>query len=258
MTSEREQRDELAGFAGMVAHDLRSPLTAARGWLELAQMGLGAAGDDEVSTWLGHAHQATVRMSDLVEDLLAHASSSGQHLDLVDVDLDGVLEEVVALHGTAGAVTVGPLPAVRADPVMVRQLFTNLVGNALKYARPGVEPRVVVDAAAADHHDGTRGADGEVVLRVTDNGLGIPADDREAVFGRFYRAHRDHPDVADVAGNGLGLAVCRTIVERHGGQIRVEDAPDGPGSRFVLSLPAARGTTVQRGRGPAEERSVSS
>jgi signal transduction histidine kinase len=241
VTSEREQRDELAGFAGMVAHDLRSPLTAARGWLELAQLGLGAAADDEVSSWLGHAHQATVRMSDLVEDLLAHATSGGQHLDLVDVDLGGVLEEVVALHAADQAVTVGPLPAVRADAVMVRQLFTNLVGNALKYARPGVAARVVVDT-------GPQAPDGEVALRVTDNGLGIAPEDREAVFGRFYRAHRDHPDAAEVTGHGLGLAVCRTIVERHGGQIRVEDAPEGPGSRFVLTLPAARGTTERSRR----------
>jgi signal transduction histidine kinase len=229
VTTERDQRDELAGFAGMVAHDLRAPLTAARGWVELSQIGAATASADDLAQWLGHAHRATGRMADLIDDLLAHASSTGQHLDLVDVDLAGLAAEVVALHGAEHSVGVATMPTVRADAVMVRQLLTNLVGNALKYVAPGVAAHVEIDAVVSPDGD-------EVEVHVTDNGLGIAPEDREAVFGRFYRAHRDRDDIA---GNGLGLAVCRTIVERHGGRIRVEGGPDGVGSRFAFTLPAA-------------------
>ncbi len=231
VTADRAQRDELAGFAGMVAHDLRSPLTAARGWVELVQLGLGRATREDLVSWLDHAHEATDRMGTLIEDLLAHAGSTGQALELVDVDLAALVRDVVAVQGADDAVVVLDLPPVRADAGLVRQLMVNLVGNALKYADPAVAPHVVVDAVPPDD-DGSS----EVVVRVTDNGLGIAPEDREAVFSRFYRAHREH---ADIHGHGLGLALCRTVVERHGGRIRVEDAPGGRGSRFVLTLPGA-------------------
>ncbi|MCW2817019.1 MAG: sensor signal transduction histidine kinase, partial [Nocardioides sp.] len=226
VTAERAQRDELAGFAGTVAHDLRSPLTAVRGWVELSQSESQAVGhDSDLALWLGKAYDATDRMGVLIDDLLQHASSDGHQLRLADVDLNRIAAETVALHGVEDLVTVESLPEVWADETLVRQLLGNLISNAVKYVEP--------DAAAQVRVAGRVIGDG-VELTVTDNGIGIPPGERTAVFDQFFRAHLDR---AEFLGSGLGLAVCRNIVERHGGRIAVEAAPAGPGSRFVFTLP---------------------
>lgn len=241
VTTDRSQRDELAGFAGTVAHDLRGPLTAVRGWVELSQTEAEALGrDSDLALWLHKAYDATDRMGELIDDLLQHASSSGQALRLVDIDLNRVAAEVVALHGAEETVTVDPLPLVWADEVLVRHLLANLIGNALKYVEPGVVPHVRV--AGRITGDG-------VTITVTDNGIGVPADERTAVFDQFHRAHvgRD-----EFMGTGLGLAVCHNIIERHGGRIAVGPAPSGTGSRFTFTLPrSARSLDAARRRGTA-------
>jgi signal transduction histidine kinase len=232
VTSDRADRDELAGFAGSVAHDLRGPLTAIRGWLELARLAAepdavpGATAEPDLLACIEKAYAGTQGMAALIDDLLSHASRTGPRLDLAAVDLRRVVDEAAALSGAAEHVSTGELPAVRADEVLVRQLFVNLLGNALKYVATGVEPRVVVEAV----DDGQ-----QVTVTVTDNGLGIPEPEREAVFDKFHRAH---PDRDDIPGSGLGLATCRMIVERHGGRIAAEAGPHG-GSTFRLTLPSA-------------------
>jgi signal transduction histidine kinase len=119
--------------------------------------------------------------------------------------------------------------SVWADPGLVRQLFDNLLGNAVKYVAPGVRPRVDVRARTDDGP-----GDGDwAEIRVTDNGIGIPEDQRELVFETFHRVQRD-----GYQGTGLGLAICRRIVERHGGSIHAEPGPDGHGTTMVVRLPA--------------------
>jgi signal transduction histidine kinase len=119
---------------------------------------------------------------------------------------------------------LAPLPAVRADPAMLRHVLDNLIGNALKYVRPDTAARVEVRPAPAP--------DGWARIEVADRGIGIPDQHKPAVFDRFHRAHVN----SGYAGTGLGLAICKTIVERHGGEIAVADNPGG-GTRFHFTLP---------------------
>src|SRR6185436_15083712 len=117
------------------------------------------------------------------------------------------------------------LPPVQADPVLVRQLVDNLVGNAIKYTAPGVVPALRISATTTG---------GMVTVRIADNGIGIPEGQHDAIFGNFHRAHT----TSAYLGTGLGLAICKRIVERHGGDIAAVDDPGG-GSCFIFSLPAA-------------------
>jgi signal transduction histidine kinase len=119
-----------------------------------------------------------------------------------------------------------PLPAVTADPAMLRHVLDNLVGNALKYVQPDTRPRVEVRAGTA--------AEGWVRIEVADRGIGIPDEHKPAVFERFHRAHTG----SGYAGTGLGLAICRRIVERHGGEVGVADNPGG-GTVFHFTVPEA-------------------
>ena len=114
---------------------------------------------------------------------------------------------------------------VWGDPGLVRQLFDNLLGNAVKYVAPGVRPRVDLR--------GTRDGDW-LEVQISDNGIGIPADQREQVFETFHRAH-----AKGYQGTGLGLAICRRIADRHGGSIHAEAGPRGAGTTFVVRLPAS-------------------
>ncbi|TQS39790.1 sensor histidine kinase, partial [Cryptosporangium phraense] len=121
---------------------------------------------------------------------------------------------------------------VHADPVLARQLLDNLIGNAIKYTAADALPHVSIRT--------TRAGDGMVEVEVTDNGIGIPAGQHEAIFANFHRAHPG----AQYTGTGLGLAICRRIVERHGGAITAADNPSG-GSRFTFTLPAAELPAVE-------------
>lgn len=233
VTAERLHQQELASFAGVVAHDLLNPVTSVAGWAEVLQAEL-RDGDVLAADALGRITRGVERMRQLVQDLLTHARSKDAALGLTDVDLAALVDDVVLARDTP-YVTTGSLRPVRADAALVRQVLDNLVGNGLKYVAPGVEPWVRVHAAPDDH-------DPELVrVEVLDNGIGIPEEDRSHVFDEFHRAH-----AADYEGTGLGLAICRRIVERHGGRIGVEPNPDGAGSTFWFTLPAAHGPVEDR------------
>jgi signal transduction histidine kinase len=121
---------------------------------------------------------------------------------------------------------IGRLGTVEADPVLTRQLLENLVGNAVRYTAPGITPSVAIS--------GARDPAGFVRVHVDDNGIGIPADQRDTVFDNFHRAHRS----AGYPGSGLGLTICKRIVERHGGTISAGENPDHAGTRITFTLPA--------------------
>nr|WP_296068800.1 ATP-binding protein [uncultured Actinoplanes sp.] len=231
VTAERRHRDELAAFAGVVAHDLSNPLTTVEGWSEEVAEDLGAdsgrAGDG-----VRRIQRAAGRMRNLINDLLAYATARDNALSPGTVDLTALSADIAvaradqAIDAPAPLLRIGELPPVHADPALVRQLLENLIGNAIKYAAPGVTPAVTLAATS----EGDR-----VRVAVTDNGIGIPAGQHLAVFENFHRAHRD----AGYAGTGLGLSICKRIVERHGGTITAADNPDGPGATFSFTLPAA-------------------
>lgn len=218
----------LVGFASTAAHDLRGPLTAIRAWLDLAA--LDAEGDTLES--IQRAELASHQMSALIDDLLDHAVAEAGDIEVRDVPLagpDGPLGRAAFLLRPHDEIIVPDegLPAVRADEVFLRQLFANLVGNAVKYARPGEPALVRVTAMRV----GAR-----VVIEVGDNGIGIDEYQRDLVFRRFHRAETS---VGAQRGTGMGLAICQSIVERHGGTIECLPAPGGHGSVFRFDLPAA-------------------
>jgi signal transduction histidine kinase len=229
-TAEHQQRDALASFAQVVAHDLRSPLTSIELWARelLDGYAQGQVDQDTAAMMLRHVESAAGRMQNFISDLLAYALARDQtpspvQLELVDV-VESVVETITAVEGVQPEVQYADLPGVWCDPVLVPQLFDNLIGNARKYVAEGVVPRVRIEATALSG-DWAR-------VRVIDNGVGIAPEDRLRVFETFERAR-----ATEYEGTGLGLAICRHIVERHGGTIGVTTPPGGAGTCIELTLP---------------------
>lgn len=226
---------ELESFAGVVSHDLKSPLATIQGYVQL----LTHAQPEEFDEFVGEIARGVENMRRLIDDLLTYASAPSAPLKLAPVDLTRLVDTVVAdrtdvLRRTGGQVpeiAVDPMPAVVGDVVLIRQVIENLVGNALKYTPPGQQPRV--------HVSGVEEESGWVRIEVADRGIGIPEGQHENIFESFNRAHRG----AGYPGTGLGLTICQRIVHRHGGTIGALPNPGG-GTRFWLTLPAAA-TTVR-------------
>ena len=229
VTSEHAERDQLVSFAGVVAHDLKNPLTVVRGWTESLREELEAGGEPDVAvlrSMLARVQGASDQMHHFIDDLLAFTVARDRPLDIVDVDLTGLAEEVAELRRegeTHPRISVQPGMKVRADRALVRQLLDNLVGNSVKYVAPGVRPQVALTSVERD---------GVLEVSVTDNGIGIPPAMRQRVFDSFARAHGG----VDYTGTGLGLAICERAVTRHGGRIRVDET-HAPGTRISFTLP---------------------
>ncbi|WP_285550891.1 ATP-binding protein [Actinoplanes regularis] len=237
ITAERRHRDELTSFAGVVAHDLLNPLASVDGWsnalLEnLHEMPAHPALDQAFAD-LARLSRASGRMRSLIEDLLAYTTARNATAAPARVDLTAMVAEITSMRADAAIAAGRPgpeftfdeLPPVHADPVLVRQLLDNLIGNAIKYTAADVIPALTITA--------TR--EGDLIrVCVADNGIGIPAGQHDEIFANFHRAHPD----SGYQGTGLGLAICARIVEVHGGTITASDNPGG-GSRFTFTLPAA-------------------
>ncbi|GII05863.1 sensor histidine kinase [Planobispora takensis] len=226
----RERETELEAFAAVAAHDLKSPLTVIMGYCELVEDNLQGTPDPQVTGWLSRIRSGTSRMQHLIDDLLAYAAAGDGALDLAEIDLgrmvaDIVMERTSHLDHDRPHVEFGRLPVVVADSPRLRQVLDNLIGNAIKYVRHGSAAQIDVSA----EQEG-----GMWRISVADHGIGIPADQRDSVFGAFTRARGSE----GYPGTGLGLAICRRIVDHHGGQIRVEDN-EGGGTRFSFTLPVA-------------------
>lgn len=238
ITAERQRRDELASFAGVVAHDLRSPLTAVDGYLALLQATLASEACEDchgraaqVEDFLARAAGAAGRMHLLIQGLLDYVTARDADLDRSAVDLGQLVAEVVVTHQenphpaeVSFTVDVPPGSTVTADRERLRQVLDNLVGNAVKYAAPDRDPLISVVVRSDGPH---------VLLEVADRGLGIPAEEIDHVFEPFRRAHG-----GGVSGSGLGLAICHSVVTRHGGTINARRRPGG-GTVIALTLPRA-------------------
>lgn len=231
VTAEQRTRKELESFAGTVAHDLKSPLAALLGWLDDAREALArGANPSHAALGLRHAQVAAHRMHALIDDYLAYAVAREGSLHLVDIPLAQLAEDVSALYrsSTPGALTVdieAPHP-VRVDASLARQLLGNLIGNSVKYSRPGEGTSVRV--LSIDHEPGW------VQVQVADRGVGLQPGDEERIFEAFNRSEKD---AAGHHGVGLGLALCHAIVARHGGRIWAEPNEWG-GATLRFTLPA--------------------
>lgn len=228
-TEELERSNEdLRQFAYAASHDLQEPLRAVAGCAQLFERLHRDRVDEEGAELLRHMVEGAGRMRSLIDDLLAYSRVGTRPVELVRVACSEALDEArallaLALEESSASVTVGELPAVRGDRRQLIQLFQNILGNAVKYTR-GAPPRVEITARRD-------GASWEISAR--DHGIGIPADARERVFGIFQRLHTRE----EYPGTGVGLALCRRIVERHGGRIWIAPV-DGDGTDVRFTLPA--------------------
>jgi signal transduction histidine kinase len=222
--------EDLRQFASFVAHELRQPLGSMAIWTELLEVEGGETFDQKA---LGHLRQirgSVRRMSDMITAQLTLSAISSGALPLEPVDLGKVATEVVAdlaleIEAASASVEVGTLPSVWADARQMRQLFKNLIGNALKYRRPEVSLVVTVRVEDAESDAAYHS------IVVEDNGRGFDRADADRVFAVHERLE---PRAAE--GSGLGLAICRRIVARHGGTIRAEGRL-GEGATFRIRLP---------------------
>lgn len=231
VTSQRARLRELGGFAGLVAHDLRGPLTVLDGWLELADD--PEAAPDEAEAAMRRARDASARMRQVIEDwlsytVLQHGRPEPQPVRLADAAAALVeSRRGRAVDGTGPDIHLQLPHTVEADPALLRQLLDNLVDNAVKYTAPDQQP--VVRLSSHDDHE-----PGWVRIEVSDEGIGIPEGQEEAIFEEFHRG----PDEGRSRGTGLGLSLTRRIVAMHGGRMSAR-RNDGPGSTFSFTLPLA-------------------
>jgi diguanylate cyclase (GGDEF)-like protein len=238
VTAERRHRDELASFAGVVAHDLLNPLASIEGWSESLSDNVGEDHEHDIADAVGRIRRAAARMRNMINDLLAYTTARDATLAPSEVDLGALVNDVALARIDQAESAALPVPSFRigelqtvyADPVLVRQLLENLISNAIKYTAPGVVPLITIT---------TDDADGLVAVTIEDNGIGIPAGQHDSIFDNFHRAHR----TAGYSGTGLGLGICKRIVERHGGTVWAADNLTGHGSRLTFTLPADTTTT---------------
>lgn len=234
VTAEREERSELEGFAGIVAHDLANPLTIIVGWsealLELAD-DPDHVSDEDLRTLARRLLGASSHMQTFINDLLAYTLSRNYALQTTALDLSHMARTIVDLRQASDAVAVQPDIRASGDEALLRQLLDNLIANALKYVDADTRPQVSISATRDDQH---------VTVTVHDNGIGINDDERAQVFEDFFRASAVR---TTYRGTGLGLAICKRVVSRHGGEIWVDHsitAPqDGHGTRVCFTLPHA-------------------
>lgn len=226
-----QSNEQLAQFAGQVSHDLRNPLMAVSGFLELATDSPEMANAPHAAKALARAESAAERMAVMITDLLEFARIGGARPRRAPIELDDLVRSVVedldaAIEETGATVVLDVSRLVEGDATLLRALLQNLIANAVKFsAAAGVRP--VVEVLAQRVSAGVR-------VAVEDNGPGVPPDQRERVFDLMERGV-----VRDVPGIGIGLSTCRRIVEAHGGRIEIDDAASGGASVWFI-LPDGR------------------
>ena len=219
--------EELGQFAYIASHDLQEPLRMVASYTQLLSSRYKGKLDSDADEFIAFAVDGASRMQRLIQDLLTYSRVGTKGKDLIETSSEDALQQALinlrgAIEDSGALVTHDPLPPVLADETQLIQLFQNLVGNAIKYQRPGV-PKVHVSAV--------RNGGKKWNFSVQDNGLGIDPQYFEKIFGMFQRLHKRD----EFAGTGIGLTICKKIVERHGGNISVESQP-GQGSTFRFAL----------------------
>ena len=228
----KASNEDLDQFATIAGHDLQEPLRKVISFGRMLNQDYGEALDETGRDYIDRMQGASERMLELLADLLRYARVTSQAKPFEATDLGAVAQVVISDLGEQirrehGAVEVGSLPIIDADPVQIRQLIQNLVSNALKFHHPDRSPVVKVEAELQD--------DDQVVLSVADNGIGFKAKFAERIFQPFRRLHGK----GKYEGTGMGLAIVKKIAERHGGSVEVQSEPD-QGSRFIICLPRRR------------------
>jgi light-regulated signal transduction histidine kinase (bacteriophytochrome) len=218
---------ELEQFAYVASHDLREPLRMVATYTQLLAERYRGQLDEKAQQYIAYASDGALRMQALVQDLLALSRIGQEPLPLRQVDCNAVLADVVrdleaAIAESSAIVQLSKLPVVHAQPSLMRQVFQNLIGNAIKF-RGKEQPLVRVSAEPREQR---------WLFSVSDNGIGIAPECQASIFKIFQRLHAR----GEYPGNGIGLAICQKIVEHYGGRIWVESQP-GCGSNFRFTVP---------------------
>jgi signal transduction histidine kinase len=231
---ERSNND-LQDFAYAASHDLSAPLRTIASYLQLLERRYGPRLDDGAEQYIGYAVEGATRMRALIDDLLAYSRVERSDIVAEPVDLGetlAIVRHTLATTIAEGGATITSdrLPTVEGDATQMQQLFQNLIANAVKFRHPDRPARIEITSA----REGAGWA-----FTVDDNGIGIEPEQRERVFKMFQRLHgRD-----EYEGNGIGLAICRKIVERHGGRLEARPSPTG-GTRMRVWLPERLGPSI--------------
>jgi light-regulated signal transduction histidine kinase (bacteriophytochrome) len=227
---ERSNR-ELEQFAYIASHDLQEPLRQVRAFVGMLKDRHSEKFEGQAQQYFQFVYEGAARMSDLIQGLLAYSRAGAKDAAKRPVSCQKALDTALAnlqagIAESRARVTHDDLPTVLAQPTQLSQLFQNLIGNAVKFRRDGLDPQI---------HVGCQRDDGHWLFRVTDNGIGIEPEFHEKVFLIFQRLHGR----GKYPGTGIGLAICKKIVEQHGGKIWIESKPD-EGSTFCFTLPEDR------------------
>ena len=219
---------DLESFSYSVAHDLRAPLRSMSGFAQLLQLDVEAGSFDDVRSHVERIVHNAARMNSLIDGLLNVANAAHGRLAVEHVDMTRMVEEVLSASGARvrARVLVGPLPTIEADRASLRQVWENLVSNALKYSAKRAHPEIRIECDI--------GPD-EAVFHIQDNGVGFSATYAEKLFGVFSRLHSGD----EFEGIGIGLAIVKRVVERHGGRAWAESSHN-LGATFHFSLPSTR------------------
>jgi light-regulated signal transduction histidine kinase (bacteriophytochrome) len=223
----QQSNSELEQFASIAAHDLQEPLRKIQAFSERLQAKAQNL-DEQSLDYLQRIVRSVGRMRDLINDLLMFSRVSTKAKPFEPARLDEIAQAVISdlegrIQQTGGRVEVETLPQIDADPMQIRQLLTNLIGNALKFRRPEEPPLVRV---ASIQNDTT------ISMTISDNGIGFDEAYLDRIFQVFQRLHGRQ----EYEGTGMGLAICKKIVERHSGTITAKSEP-GKGSTFIVTLP---------------------
>lgn len=219
---------DLEQFAHSASHDLKEPIRSIGIYSDLLAKSYGVVLDERGRQFLAFIQSGAKRMDALLGDLLSYAHASSISEDAVEPveagrPLKAALESLAgAIRESDAQISVGELPAVRMHESHLSQIFQNLMGNAIKYRKEHERPLIRVSA---------RRADGRWIFSVADNGIGVPPAYNETIFGIFKRLHTN----SEYSGTGMGLAICRRIIERYGGRIWVESEPEH-GSNFFFTI----------------------
>jgi PAS domain S-box-containing protein len=223
----KRSNSELEQFAYVASHDLQEPLRMVSSYTQLVQKRYGERLDADAKEFMAYVVDGAARMKQLIEDLLAYSRVGTKGREFRPTPVENALRRAVtnlraAIDESGAQITHDPLPTVSADETQLAQLFQNLIGNAIKFRGPE-KARIRIEA---------REEPSEWRFAIADNGIGIEPQYFERIFMLFQRLHAK----GDYPGTGIGLAICKKVVERHGGRIWVESEP-GKGSRFIFTLP---------------------
>jgi chemotaxis family two-component system sensor kinase Cph1 len=222
----KRSNSELEQFAYVASHDLQEPLRMVSSYTQLLGRRYGEKFDADAKEFMAYIVDGATRMKQLIEDLLAYSRVGTKSMDFKPAELEKSLRRAItnlkaAIDESGASVTHDPLPTLPADEVQLAQVFQNLMGNALKFRGPAT-PRIHVAVSEKP---------GEWEITVRDNGIGIESQYFERIFMVFQRLHSK----GEYPGTGIGLAIVKKVIERHGGHVRVESKL-GEGSAFIFTL----------------------